>query len=332
MNRRLSIVIAVVAAGSLGLSLTSCNAPGCGPGTVQQQQKDGTLKCVQADQPEPLTQCDVDAGNVVIVGGKCVSAIQCDPATTTNENGVCVGHGGTAGCRAPASGKACVAGTIYDFKTNAKNTVAPLHVELFDALQLLQGGAPIVSTDLATDGGSYVFQDFTPPNFGIIVVMTGRTNATMTAAGTGAQNVSAGNQYVVDLYAIKKADSDAWGGGFNVATGGAYIAKFYSNMKPDPKILLATQDTTPVAGVTLTKDSAPAAGAQYFNDTLSAIDTNLMATGASGVAIVASPIPMGGSFPNFSGTGPTAMPITWETLPGGSAPGVVIITRFHPNM
>ncbi|MCU1280421.1 MAG: hypothetical protein JWM53_3967 [bacterium] len=44
MNRSLSIFVAFVAAGSLGISLSSCNAPSCGPGTVQQQQKDGTLK------------------------------------------------------------------------------------------------------------------------------------------------------------------------------------------------------------------------------------------------------------------------------------------------
>jgi hypothetical protein len=39
MNRRLSsIAIGLVAAGSLAASLSSCNAPSCGQGTVQMQQ------------------------------------------------------------------------------------------------------------------------------------------------------------------------------------------------------------------------------------------------------------------------------------------------------
>ena len=330
MNRRLSIVVGLVAVGSLGVSLSSCNAPSCGPGTVQQQQKDGQLKCVPADIQAQTTPCDVDGGNVVIVGGHCVSAVQCDPGSTMNINGVCVGTGGgPVGCRAPAPGKACVSGTIFNFKDSQKNAVTPLHVELFDPITLLSGGQAIASTDLATDGTGYVFQDFTPPGLGLIVILTGRTNATMTATATGAQGIAGGNQYHVDAYAVKKADSDAWG--FDIATGGGYIAKFYKDAKPAPTLLIANE-TMPTAGVTLTKDGAPAAGAKYFNDTLTAIDNALTATGPSGVAIVASPIAMGGMFPVFSGTGPTAMPITWEMLPGGSAPSLVFVTRFHPNM
>src|SRR5437764_11904905 len=109
MNRSLSILVALVAWGSLGVSLSGCNAPSCGPGTAQKQQADGTLKCVAVDEMDSMIPCDVDGGNAIIVGGKCVSAIQCDPNSTTLINGVCVGTGGgTATCRAPAPGKACV--------------------------------------------------------------------------------------------------------------------------------------------------------------------------------------------------------------------------------
>ena len=330
MKRRLSILVALVVASSFGLSLSSCNAPGCGPGTVQMQQMDGTLKCVRSDEMESMIPCDVDGGNAVIVGGKCISAIQCDPASTVLINGVCVGTGGPqVTCRAPAPGKACVTGTIYDFTSNTKNAVAPLHVDLFDPITLLQGGAPIASTDLSSDDGAYVFQDFTPPGLGLIVILTGRTTATMVATATGAQGIAGGNQYTVDAYAVKKTDAAGWG--FDITTGGGYIAKFYSDPKPAANLLI-NNETMKVAGVTLTKDGAPAAGVQYFNATLTAIDNTLTATGTSGVAIVASPIPTGGMFPVFSGTGPTAMPITWEMLPGGSAPGLVFVTRFHPNM
>ena len=331
MKRRLSsIAIGLVAAGSLAASLSSCNAPSCGPGTVQQQQKDGTLKCVLVDAPQPLTPCDTDGGTVTIVGGRCVSAIQCDPGTTMNENGICVGTGVGKGCSTPMPGTACVSGDIVDFKTNAKNNVMPIDVDLWDPLQLLTGGTPIATVTL-TDGSSYVFSNFSPPSLGLIVIMTHSSmgGATMmTAAGTGAQGVSAGNSYHVDAYAVKKSDSDAWN--FDITAGGAYIAKFYKDTKPAPNALVANE-MSPVAGVTLVKDGQPATGTKYFNDTLTMVDNTLTATGKSGVAIVASPV-VGSAFPTFTGNGPAAMPITWEQLPGGSAANVVIITRFHPNM
>jgi hypothetical protein len=234
-----------------------------------------------------------------------------------------------ATCRAPAPGKACVSGTIYDFTSGAKNTITPLHVDLFDPITLLSGGAPISSVDLSSDGGSYVFQDFTPPGLGLIVILTGRTNANNVAAATGAQGLASG-QYTVDAYSLKKTDVAGWG--FDITTGGGYIAKFYHDAKPAPNLLIANE-MTKVPGVTLTKDGAAAAGAKYFNDTLTAIDPLLTVTGNSGVAIVASPIATGGMFPVFSGTGGTPAPNGgWEMLPGGSFAGGVFITRFHPNM
>ena len=329
MNRRLSIVLGLFAAASFGVSLSSCNEPSCGPGTVQQQQKDGTLKCVQSDYPAPLTPCDVDAGNVVIAGGKCVSAISCDPATAVVINGVCTGTGGAPmGCRMPATGKACVDGTIYNFKDNTKNTV-PVTVDLFDATQLLQGKGPIMTVD-STDGSTFVFQDFSPPPLGTIVIMT-RTataggSATMTPAGTGGQMISGNTQYHIDAYAVPKADSDKWG--FDLTAGGAQIARYFSDPKPTSPTSVRNNEKTPVAGVTMIKDGANAM-AKYFDPTLTMIDGALTTTSTSGTAIVASPIPTGGTFPTFSGMGGGISP--WESLPGGSAMGVVIITRFHPG-
>ena len=329
MNRRLSIVFGLIAAASLGISLTSCNAPSCGQGTVQMQQKNGELKCVPADVPQQLTPCDTDGGNVVIVGGKCVSAVQCDPGTTMDVNGICVGTGtGTVQmCGQPATGKACVWGMIKDFKSDAANTVGNLNVELYDAVGLLQGGG-LIATTTATDGGSYIFKDFAPPPLGIIIVMTGHNNTSpaMTMAGTGALNITGNNQYRVDAYAIPKADSDAWG--FDITAGGAQIAKYYKDPKPQPNQLIANE-TMPASMVTMVKDGQPAMGAKYFNDNRTAIDNSLTVTGMSGTAIVASPIPMGGMFPSFSGSGGGVSP--WEVINGGSAANIVIITRFHPG-
>ena len=115
------------------------------------------------------------------------------------------------------------------------------------------------------------------------------------------QGIASGNQYKLDTYSIPKADSDQWG--FDITTGGAHIAKFYNDPKPLPTNIIANE-TMPVAGVTLLKDGMTAAGAGYFNDTLTAVDGALTATGASGTAIVSSPLTGGGSFPTFSGIGP----------------------------
>ncbi len=211
MNRRSSILIALVAVGALAAVQSGCNEPSCGPGTVQQQQKDGTLKCVQTDDLNSMTPCEVDGGNVMIVGGKCVSAVQCDPASTIEINGVCVGIGNSgATCRTPAPGKACVSGSIIDFKTNVKAST-PIHVELYDPIAVLTPGATPIAMYDSADGGSYVFQDFQVPSLGIIVVTTGKGTAGFIVAGSAAQGIASGNQYKLDTYSIPKADSDAVG-------------------------------------------------------------------------------------------------------------------------
>lgn len=324
MNRTLSILTAFVAFGSLGVSLSACDGePHCGPGTVQQQQRDGRLKCVAVD--EQLAPCDVDGGTM-IVGGICAPV--CDPTTMMEMNGVCVPKiVGPHTCRTPSTGHACVMGTIYNFKDNQKSMV-PIRIELYDPFSLLRGGAPIATSDLI-DGSSYVFQDFAVPPLGLIVVATGRNTLNMTVAGVGASDISNGNIYRLDAYALPTADANAWG--FDLSMG-AQVVKFYKDPKPSSPTNITANETMPAAGVTLTKEGNPAAGAAYFNDTLTAVDPMLTVTGSSGAALVAAPIPPTGTFPTFSGTGPTAAPITWEVLPGGSAPGLVLITRFHPNM
>jgi hypothetical protein len=333
MNRSsLSIVVGLVAVGSFSVALSSCNAPECGPGTVQQQQGDGKLKCVLVDVPVQDTKCDTDGGNVVIVGGHCVSAIQCDPGTTMNVNGICVGTGTSMGasCSTPTAGKACISGSILNFKDNKKSTT-PIHVDLYDPVTLLNGGLPIASYD-SVDGGSYVFQNFSPPSLGLVVVATGRTTAGFVVAGSAGQNIGA-SKYVIDTYALPAADAAMWGGGIDIATTGAFVAKFYKDPAPAAGAPSLANETMPVAGVTLTKDGAAAAGVKYFNDTLTAVDNALTVTGNSGAAVIAAPV-SGSGFPTFSGTGPAGMPTTgpgsWEQHPGGSAPGLVLILRFHP--
>lgn len=329
MNRRwLPISIAVVAAGSLGVSLTSCNEPSCGSGTVQQQQKDGTLKCVAVGETAGQIPCDVDAGMVKLVGGQCVPAVTCDPNSTMTSNGICYGTGntGTLSCKTPASDKACISGTIFNFTTNTKNTAA-VDALLFNATDLPSPNpTPIATGMVSADGSTYVFQDFTAPGIGLVVIATGTTTTGMVPTGTGGQGIANDTIYQIDAYALSQTDVAGWN--FDITTGGGYIARFFNDPKSaDPTKNLNTE-THPQLGVVLTQDGqAPPGGLKFFNDTLTAIDPTLTATGNSGTAIASAPIASGGTFSMFTGVGGG---ITWETFPGGSKANFVLVTRFHP--
>src|SRR5581483_8918297 len=102
MTRSLFAVFVLGAVAVAVPLIEACNNPVCGAGTKQRQRADGTLACELAEQPDVLALCDVDAGTAVIVGGKCVSVVECDPKTTMvgvlpNGNQVCVGTGGGPG-------------------------------------------------------------------------------------------------------------------------------------------------------------------------------------------------------------------------------------------
>jgi hypothetical protein len=241
-------------------------------------------------------------------------------------NGICYGSGTVqAACKTPASGKSCIDGTIYDFTTNMKNT-KQVDALLYNATDLLGANPmPISQGTVSSDGSGFVFQDFTPPGLMLVVIVIGSQTMGMVPAGTGGQGIVSNAVFHVDGYALQQKDVAGWN--FDVTAGGAYIARFF-NDPASPASNVRNDETHPQSGVTLTKDGADAM-AQYFNDTLTAIDGSLTATGASGTAIVASPVPMGGMFPTFSGMGGGIT--TWESFPGGSAPNLVIITRFHPK-
>ena len=195
---------------------------------------------------------------------------------------------------------------------------------------MLTNGQPIMQCMMDGGTGTYVCQDFTPPGLGLIVVVTGGATTGFVGAGSAGQNISA-STYKIDTYQVKKSDADAWG--FDYATNGAFIAKFYSDAKPSGTDIEVTSDKDPVSGVTLIKDGGNA-NAKYFDATLSTVSATATTTSTSGAAIVASPIPMGGSFPTFTGMGgmdTMGNAITWETLQGGSAKGLILILRFHPN-
>lgn len=325
MNRWLSVIVAVAAS-----ALAGCNPPKCGPGTAQRQNKNGTVDCVPADVMQGAgIPCDADGG-ATVQGGFCVSAITCGEGTTLM-NGKCVSTGGgPTGCSTPAPGKACVTGSLIDLVTNVKST-ATVSVALVDPLTFLSGGGAIATQNVAGTG-AYKFQDFTPPQLGLIAIIVSDPGTSGTpmyyTTATGDQQITGNTIYTVDAYVLEKSVVDGWKAQFDVDTLGGYLAKFYNDPKPLNTNLTATE-THPVGGVQLTQDTNVVAAAKYFGTSLTTIDGAATSTNPMTGAVIAPAPDTSGGFPNFSGMGGS---ITWETQPGASKPGVVFITRFHPNM
>jgi len=249
MTRWLSTVVAI----AVGASAMSCNTPVCGDGTKQVQNKDGSVQCVAVDAQPATIPCDTEHG-AVIIGGICTSQRTCDPASTTEVNGVCVGTGGSADapppCPPPSAGTFCVNGLIRDILDNGIHK-ARIHVAWYDPLDFLSGGA--AKAELDTDTGGYVFRDQSPTGTGLIAIAVGdadRGNVTFVTAGSGAQNVQAGKSYRVDGYAIPRSLVNMWNSqsGTDWVASGGYLARYFSDMKP-PETNLAATETSPVMGV-----------------------------------------------------------------------------------
>jgi hypothetical protein len=328
--KRLSSLVVVL----FGLAaLPACNTPVCGAGTQQEQQPDGSLLCVPVAGLPSSVNCDVDAG-ATIVGGQCVSAITCGANTTLNPaTGQCESTGGPGGgvppCSMPKAGNACVNGALLNFLDSTPST-AMVHVSIYNPIDLLAGGPPLDKGDFT---GGFIFPNIPAPSLGLIGIVVGDANGSNTTyvnCATGDQMVSNGNKYHVDAYVLPRSVTDGWKSsvGFDISVGGAYIAKFYSDTKGTPASQF-DNEKNPVAGVQLFENGAVPMGTRYFDTSLTSISTTLTATSAVGAAIVAAPVV--GSFPTFTGSGPTSSPVTWEANPGGSAPGLVFVTRFHPN-
>jgi len=319
-----------------------CNAPVCGPGTKQVQQPGGDLRCVAVDQPAQLTDCDIDGGNVQILGGKCVSKISCDPATTMfdpNKN-QCVGLGTVVGCTpcpTPDTGKICLTGNLVDFVTNTPLTPGQksMRVALYEPLAFLSNpNAPPLVELASTDKGCFTFNNVDPPGTGLIAIAVGDpagSPATYQLAGT-ALTIQADKTYNVGAYIVPKTVVAAWTATTSIdyAMKGAYISFFYDGPVPD-----STDRTIPTAplaaGVNLKQTISAPGTPKYFGPTRDAINVALTATGALGGLIADPGSGEVGSFSGLNGTcvnGAGSHACKWETHPGGTAPGVMLFDRF----
>jgi hypothetical protein len=311
-------------------------------GTKQIQLSSGDLQCVPVDAPAASIDCSVDAGDVVIVGGHCVSRIMCDPGTTMavdqNGNVICTGTGGAGcpPCPTPAAGKICVSGKLYnwaDQKDLSTGGGPNLRVAAYEPLAFL--GDPTVAP-LAEDVGQkgcFTFPDLPAPASRLIAIAVGDPKGTMPLqhqlAGVGAQ-ITPGQAYKVDAFVVPKALVDGWSStaGMNYDASGIYLGCFYDDPVPDPT-MLSFVETHPIAGVKLVDigGGGVIGNARFLDPDRSTLSATLSATGAPGCAI--APPPSGVTV--MSGMGGTCSngPCAWEKHPGGSAPHVVFVERFR---
>src|SRR5262249_49361993 len=140
-----------------------------------------------------------------------------------------------------------------------------------------------------------------------INVSGGNAGAHFVTTAAGAQGVTDGGSYRVDLYVVKRTTVDAWGtsSGTNWYTTGGYLARYYNDAKPAANHLAATEKN-PVMGVALTlsvsNNFVTQAGTRYFTtDMLTLAGASQTSTGVAGAAITPPPPPAGQG--TFSGMG-----------------------------
>ncbi len=342
MTRSVEALLVLVAVVGVSVAWSGCNSPNCGAGTKQVQAADGTLSCVLADVPKQLIQCDVDGGTAEIVGGVCQSRVKCDPSTTGFDpaTGICVGTGGGGGCavtcKPPGPGKICVTGNLYDFATGTafKKGDKTVRVAAYEPLAFLSNPNGPSIQETIDDNGCYAFSDITLPSSGLIAILsTDPTGNALEFTAAGTQTMAAGKTYKVDVYVTEKTVIDGW----KTQTGkdwdlnGIYLAEYFDLPVPDATNLRIPDDNKPVMGVKITDSGTVVAAANYF-DTRSTMMTSLTATSAIGFGAVfpdaSISIYSGNGGMCSDGMGGMAT-CKWDVHPGGSAPHVLFVDRFH---
>jgi hypothetical protein len=337
-------------------AVTSCTSVECGPGTIE--------RAGECAPPDVTTGTGMCGPGTKLEGDRCVSTIQCDPATsmavvdpmTGETTCVGIGAGGCGACPLPASPtKQTICGQIYDFETNlpfrdagatgqrcatgATSGPCALKLTAYDAIAF--GTNPMTATPLNVgdecidDEGHYRLQDIDiPPS---LFVGLGLDDAAMADVGpTGITNsvgiavpklgMSATKD--VEHWIVRPATTASWqaSGGPMIANG-VFAGIFRAHACPDSG---CTGDPlAPQAGVVFVK---PAGVSYYFGATEAGhatIDPVAAMTGANGTGLLAG-VSLADGF-TFSGmNGITdATDCRWETHAAVALPYIVFIQIFR---
>jgi hypothetical protein len=199
----------------------------------------------------------------------------------------------------------------------------------------------MIGAELDTDTGTYIFNSVAAPALPLMAIAAGDSDIAVKGAnagahfvetGAGAQNVSGGTSYRIDIFALKRTVVDGWSSqsGINWYANGGYLARFYSDAKPADNNLAFTE-MSPVPGVQLLLGSmaqVPPA-ARYFSTDLKTLDATATSTSAVGAVLAPPPPAAQNHTGTFTGMGGG---ISWESETGGSTNHVIFVARFHPNM
>jgi hypothetical protein len=322
-------------------ALAGCAPTVCGPGTKLLQTADG-VECVPADGPaNGDVSCDVDAGMVEIVGGKCESRVQCDPGSTTYDptTGICVGSGTQNSlcpvCPPPGTGQICITGGVVDFETGQHVMPGgrPLRFAAFEPLAFLAdpGSAPLAE-DPSSTKACFTLTLPAPSSGLVAIAVSDPVNGApmgmlpLALGGVGAP-VTAGNVYHVDgILATRKRLAD-WStqSGEDFTGKGAFVGCYYADPPAAPTNEIF-DETMPVSGVKLLENQSPPASARYLGSNRD-IDTALTATGSLGCAVATADGIQ--TFGGQAGAGTSPMVQKLEAQPGGTAPGALFLSRFH---
>ena len=244
-------------------------------------------------------------------------------------------------CPAPSAGNICINGLIKHLLDNTTLAAGETRrIALFEPLSFLTSPAPMplltADNQLAvqdTDDG-FVFANLKTPASNLVAIavydtsveLSGIPNAHKT--GVGGQ-VFAGQVYRIDAFTSDKSMVTAWSGqsnGVDYATQGAYVLRYFAEPVGRPTEYIQN-NVMPVASVVVQKGTATPPQTRYFSSSLATIDPALTATSTTGAAL----LPAIGLVANYTGSGGMFdnLPIKWNTLPGGTAPNVVFVTKFN---
>jgi hypothetical protein len=323
------------------IALSGCAPLKCGPGTEVLQTADG-VECVPADGPaNGDVPCNVDGGLVEIVGGQCDSRVKCDPGSTQYDpnTGVCVGtstgKGNCPVCPPPGAGQICVTGGVVDFETGLHLMPGgrPLRFAAFEPLAFLgnPASAPLAEDPSSTQG-CYTLTIPAPQSGLIAIAVTDPAGGALAgmlplAIGGSGAAVTAGEVFHVDaVMATQKRLADfSTQGGEDFTGQGAFVACYYADPPPAPTNQVIAE-SMPVVGVKLLENQSVPPAVRYLNTDRS-IGPALDATTALGCAVV----PSGGinTFGGQGGASTSPMVAKFESQPGGTAAGVLFLSRFH---
>jgi hypothetical protein len=321
-----ALLLAPVAAALLG---AGCSNAKCGPGTQRAQSSSGDIVCVPVTVAQGTTECNPDAGVMLINGNQCVPDIQCGPGTRFDvASHQCVGVAMNAHdppvCTSPGAGHICVNGTLRNLVDSSFLSGQTVTVTLYDAATFFGNPTPPELAHLDGISDTYMFPMAPTPGMYLLLVTSDPAGTTYQRTGIGI-TANDGEVIRLDGYVLSKTQYAVWGLPAAFESQGILFYRFF-NDPPPPANSRTPTETHPTAGVTLYDAAAnvPATDSHYFAPTLATIDGSATMTGAPG-AVATS----GTGLINFSGKGGGVT--TWEAHQALPIPNILQVDFFHPQ-